>query len=240
MKTFKSIFVAATILLFISCAENGREVKPSNLPESVRVTFNAEYSNLEEAKWEKEGDYFEATFKENGMEKSVLYDTEGNVVVTETEINVADLPVVATKYIDQNFDKYAIEEAEMKQSKEGIFYEAEIKSGNQELDLLFDSQGNFIEDEVENDEAKEEDEEDENEREINLNDLPQVIKDAIVEAYPETELLEADEITRKDGGITYDVEIKLNGNITELMYDSQGDFLGFESDDDDDDDENND
>ncbi len=76
-----------------------------------------------------------------------------------------------------------------------------------------------------------------NEKEIKTADLPQTVKNAIAAQYPGAELLEADEITQKDGKITYDVEIKHNGKVTELMYDTQGNFLGEEKDDDDDDDD---
>ncbi len=75
------------------------------------------------------------------------------------------------------------------------------------------------------------DPDDEIEKEISPSDLPQSIKDDIMVRYPGAELLEADEITKEDGNITYDVEIKNNGVITEVMYDAAGNFLGIESDD---------
>ena len=75
------------------------------------------------------------------------------------------------------------------------------------------------------------DPDDEIEKEISPNELPQSIKDDIMVRYPGAELLEADEITKEDGSVTYDVEIKSNGVITELMYGADGNFLGIESDD---------
>jgi uncharacterized membrane protein YkoI len=73
------------------------------------------------------------------------------------------------------------------------------------------------------------------EKEINPEMLPQVIKDDIAARYPGSQLLEADEITQKDGTLTYDVEIKHENKKLELMYDAAGNFLGLEADDNDDD-----
>ena len=75
------------------------------------------------------------------------------------------------------------------------------------------------------------DPDDEIEKEISPSELPQSIQNDIIVRYPGAEFLEADEITKEDGNITYDVEIKSNCVITELMYDAAGNFLGVESDD---------
>ena len=79
--------------------------------------------------------------------------------------------------------------------------------------------------------VNDDDPDDEIEIEISPNELPQSIKDDIMVRYPGAELLEADEITKEDGSVTYDVEIKSNGVITELMYGADGNFLGIELDD---------
>lgn len=73
----------------------------------------------------------------------------------------------------------------------------------------------------------------ENEKEIKVSELPLVVRNSINEQYPGAELKEADEITQSDGSITYDVEIRHNNSDMEVMYDSNGQFLGTESDDDD-------
>jgi hypothetical protein len=81
---------------------------------------------------------------------------------------------------------------------------------------------------------------DENEREISISELPAAVLDAIAENYPGAELLEADEITNNDGSLTYDIEIRHDGSVFEVMYDTAGNFLGIEQDNDDENDEEND
>ncbi len=83
----------------------------------------------------------------------------------------------------------------------------------------------------------------EHEREISISELPQIIKDNIADRYIGAELLEADEITQSNKSITYDVEIKHESLVTEVMYKADGTFIGVEAvdqDDEGDDDEDGD
>lgn len=73
----------------------------------------------------------------------------------------------------------------------------------------------------------------EKEIEITVDQLPQVVKDNINRSYAGCTMTEADEITHEGGKITYDVELTLNGKTTEVMYDTEGNFLGEEIDDED-------
>lgn len=75
--------------------------------------------------------------------------------------------------------------------------------------------------------------EEENEREIKIADLPVAITDNIAREFPEGTIKEADEVTQKDGSLTYDIEVEVNGKVVEYMYDAKGNYLGEEIDDDD-------
>ncbi|MFN0274818.1 MAG: hypothetical protein ACKVPJ_03655 [Chitinophagales bacterium] len=81
---------------------------------------------------------------------------------------------------------------------------------------------------------------DENERSIKISELPDAVLSAINEDYPGAQLLEADEITHPDNSLTYDVEMKFEGAVIEVMYDAEGNFLGVEEDDDDGDEDGDD
>jgi hypothetical protein len=239
MKTPGSIVTLSFALFALSsCSKVNSEDEPSSIPNEVTQSFKTTYPNQTDVEWESEGDYFESEFEVNGKEKSVVFDKEGNIVLTETEINTSELPAAVIQYLANNYSTVDIEEAEKIESSEGLRYEVVIEIDDDEAELIFDGQGNFIELEQDEDDAGEEDDDDEsdgddeNEREINPEELPQVIKDAIAQKYAGAELLEADEITQKDGSLTYDVEIKVNGEIIEVMYDVQGNFLGIEIDED--------
>ncbi|MDZ4665042.1 MAG: hypothetical protein SGJ15_09220 [Bacteroidota bacterium] len=71
---------------------------------------------------------------------------------------------------------------------------------------------------------------DENERQIAITELPKTVTEGIQAQFVGAELLEADEITQKNGSLTYDVEIKYSGSKMEVMYDAEGKYLGEEKD----------
>lgn len=81
--------------------------------------------------------------------------------------------------------------------------------------------------------ASKDEREEENERAIKISELPQSVKDGIEKKYSGAELIEADEITHRDGSLTYDIEIKHNGSAMEVMFDDRGAYLGVEIDDED-------
>jgi len=154
----------------------------------------------------------------------------------EVKINAADLPGAILAYLEQNFQGYILEEAEREGSCEAVTFTIEIQLNGEEMELVFDSSGRFVglEEDEENDDDEEENEEDEeeNEREIDVSELSQVVVDAIATLYPESTLMEVDEITAADGSLSYDVEIQIGSEIIEVMFAADGTFLGMEDDDD--------
>ncbi|MCF8303357.1 MAG: PepSY-like domain-containing protein [Bacteroidales bacterium] len=141
--------------------------------------------------------------------------------------------------IINSFKSQNPEYSDVEWEREDGYYIAEFEVNGKEKEVVYDKDGNQIFTEIESEEGEDDDEEgenehgddnDENEREIDPNELPQVIKSDIQNRYPDAKMLEADEITHPDGAITYDVEIKHNNQIIELMYDARGEFLGIEED----------
>jgi hypothetical protein len=70
-----------------------------------------------------------------------LIDVSGNILETEVEIKIDELPAKAKEYVSKNYAGQKIKEtAKITDSKGVVTYEAEIKG----KDLIFDSNGNFI------------------------------------------------------------------------------------------------
>jgi len=153
-----------TILLFIvsallfSCNGPTREKQESKDQTNPSEThFKSQYPDAKDVEWETEGEYSEVDFEQNGLEVSVLYDKDGNVVETETEIDINLIPESVQVYITENYPNFEIEEVEKVESDKGVFFEVAIANDNdEEIDLLFDASGNFIEAEVEEEEEEEE------------------------------------------------------------------------------------
>jgi hypothetical protein len=134
MKTFLSI---AAFFLFFGFAN----AQGSKVPAAVTTKFKTDYPNVNKVKWDTEGSNYEAEFKVNNVETSVLYDATGKVVETETEINVNDLPAAVTAYMNKNVAGKKISEASKIIDAAGkVTYEAEAGG----TDYIFDEAGNFI------------------------------------------------------------------------------------------------
>ena len=137
--------------LFVTscCVANAQVLKEADVPPAVKAKFISLYPARPEVKWEKEKTMYEAEFIQNKIETSVLFEANGTMVQTETEIPVSALPKAVTDYITKNLAGKKINEAaKVTDAKGKITYEAEVGK----VDYLFDENGNFI--------SKEEDNED--------------------------------------------------------------------------------
>jgi hypothetical protein len=74
-----------------------------------------------------------------------LIDASGNIIEKEVEISLNELPTKAKEFVSKNYSGQKIKEAAKITDAKGIItYEAEVKG----KDLLFDSYGNFINEEI--------------------------------------------------------------------------------------------
>lgn len=113
--------------------------KSLEVPAVVMQSFQKHYPNVK-AKWDKENGDFEAGFKQNGNEWSVLYASDGTLKETEVEIPISQLPKGVVEYITTHKLGKIKEAAKITKANGEVIYEAEVKGG----DALFDSTGKFI------------------------------------------------------------------------------------------------
>ena len=145
----------------------------------------------------------------------------------EININAADLPAAILAYLEQNYQGYLFEEAEIEGSGAAATYTVEIRINDQDIELVFDSIGSFVglEDDDEDD-----DEGEQNEREIDISELPEGVVNSIANLYPGSTILEADEITAADGSFRYEIEIQVGSENIDLMFAADGTYMGLEDD----------
>ncbi len=141
----KSIPLAFSLLLAnLTMAQNGQR----NVPESILNTFQVEFPNATNINWQEQADMeWEVDFKEKGKEKEALFTREGELSETEVEITIDEVPQNIKDYTSQNYGSYEIDDVASITYADGrVNYELELEiHGNDEdLELLFDSNGNFI------------------------------------------------------------------------------------------------
>lgn len=130
-----------TVTAMITSLTFAQKLQEKDVPVQVKTAFQKQFPNTKEAKWEKEGNNFEAEFELNNTEQSVLLDAQGNLIETEIEIAVNQLPNGVLDYIKTNYQGEKVKEAAKITDVKGVItYEAEIKG----MDLIFDSNGKFV------------------------------------------------------------------------------------------------
>src|SRR5690242_9058867 len=98
-------------LLFTAGVANAQNIKESEVPTAVKQAFNKAFPGMTVNKWEKEGEKFEAEYKKDKVENSVLMDASGNILETEAEIGIAELPSKISEYVTANYPGKKIKEA---------------------------------------------------------------------------------------------------------------------------------
>ena len=136
----KKTAVTMVVMLFATLSF-AQKMKEKNIPANVKSSFQKKYPTATAIKWDKEGEKYEASFDLNKTDNSVLMDAQGNIVETEVEIELTHLPKAVLDYVKTHYaGKQVKEGAKITDAKGTVTYEVEIKG----LDLIFDSNGNFI------------------------------------------------------------------------------------------------
>jgi hypothetical protein len=133
-----ALLVVAAMITSLTFAQKMQE---KEVPAPVKNAFQKQYPTASDVKWDKEGEKFEASFDLNKIDNSVLFDAQGNILETEVEIELNQLPKGVLEYVKANYKGQKVKEAaKITDAKGKVTYEAEIKG----MDLLFDANGKFI------------------------------------------------------------------------------------------------
>jgi hypothetical protein len=148
----RNLIIIITVTL-TSLATNAQDLREKDVPDAVKTKFASLYPDVK-AQWEMENGKYEAEFYQNKFETSVLFDAAGTIIQTEREIPVSSLPQAVRDYVKKNLKGQKITEAEEISEADGtVNYEAEVGKS----DYIFDSNGNFIKKETDENETEDDD-----------------------------------------------------------------------------------
>ena len=137
MKKIIALIIPYAAVSLTACSQ---KIDAAKVPAPVKESFARQFPGAT-PKWEKEDGKYEAGFKQNGLEISALFESNGTMTESEKEITTTELPGVVKDYIKNHYKGAAIKEAAKITSATGkIEFEAAIKG----KDIIFDINGNFI------------------------------------------------------------------------------------------------
>ena len=135
----KTLIIPITLIGFAGLYAQ-KKTTPVQAPVAANEAFMKAHPNVT-GNWEKEGANYEVEFKEAGKTMSCVLTAKGDILETETDIAVSELPVAVNSYFAQHYKGAKVTEAAIIVKADGsTVYEAEIKG----KDLLFDAAGNVI------------------------------------------------------------------------------------------------
>lgn len=109
-----------------------------SVPAAAKSSFSKLHPQATGVKWDKEDGGYEASFKENGKDMSVVMDAKGVLKETETDVAISELPAAVRTYVAKQMPGKKIKEAAIIVNAAGTkMYEAEVGG----KDLLFDMNG---------------------------------------------------------------------------------------------------
>jgi len=154
----KSVTKIATFLLSITCATSlwaeENEVKFADLPAHVQKAATAiiKGGKVKEVEIEKEKTRYEIEFLKGGKEVSIKLDSAGNLLETETEMELKEAPKPVQATIKKEMgEKGELEELEKEVKKGKTVYKVEIEIGKKEIKLHIDPSGKILKKKVEDD-----------------------------------------------------------------------------------------
>lgn len=143
----KHLSIFALILIF-QLGLNAQKIKESSVPEVVKNNFARVVPNTPVLEWEIEDGNYEADYKQNGVVNTVIFTADGKIVQYENIITSSELPLAVREYITTNMaGKKMGDMVRIKTVTGSVSYEV----GADDLDYLFDGEGNFLKTEQDKD-----------------------------------------------------------------------------------------
>ena len=115
-------------------------VKP---PVAVQKAFAQKFAKATDINWGKESTMeYEAEFVMDGIKMSANYTEDGHWLETETTIPASQLPAEVKAAIAKYYPKSALIEADkIERAGKSMLYEADLKTGSQKKEIVFDEKG---------------------------------------------------------------------------------------------------
>ena len=131
------ILMIVSIALICSCSLAGTP------PAAVQKAFEQKFPKATNVSWGKENEKeWEAEFTFSGGKLSANFTNDGAWVETEKVIAVSEFPKAVTNAIQKNYPGWKISEADRTETaKNGLIYEADIKSGIHKKEVAFKEDG---------------------------------------------------------------------------------------------------
>ncbi|GAA4434386.1 hypothetical protein GCM10023188_25260 [Pontibacter saemangeumensis] len=141
MKTilFAFLFSGSVIL-----GAHAQDIKEKEVPQAVTSALAQKYAGATNAEWEKEGDNYEAEFRVERTEHTVLLNPSGEVLVAKSDVPLNDLPQPIKSALDQKYKGMPVDDTEQLEKEGKTFYQLEVEENGTDRRLVFSADGQEV------------------------------------------------------------------------------------------------
>lgn len=140
----KNLKIAA-IALLATASITAQDIENDKVPTSLNTSFQKAYPNASDIEWEKDGVNFKVEFDQDNMENEIWYSNTGEILKTEKEVTLEDLPSAVISTIKNKYPKYDIDEVELIEAKGKKTYEVELEKWfSEDVKLLIAEDGSIL------------------------------------------------------------------------------------------------
>lgn len=129
------------ILAALQLNSMAQSITEANVPTVIKSNFSTMYANTTVTKWELEDGNYEATYLVRGLENSVIFSADGQVVLFISSITANEIPEAARNYIVNNLSGKKIGTLTRNKTITG---EATYAVQAADKYYIFDVNGNFL------------------------------------------------------------------------------------------------
>lgn len=123
------------------------DLAESAVPIPVVTNVKAAYPQARYIEWDYDGDrgVYEAEFRIGRLEHELELTAEGKIVLTKSEIPVAELPPAVAASVRQRYQGGVIEKAKKITRDNAVRYKVEVRLTNgEDVDVYVDPQGGIL------------------------------------------------------------------------------------------------
>lgn len=142
-KLFTFSLLVCSIWIFSGCREKQqKENQTTTIPQAIQKAIEQKYPNATILSFEKEHNGSEVEIQDQGIKKEVQLGSNNEWISTMWSIRAEDVPVNIVYALENSaYNQYDIQEVDVIERPQGLFYTYELKQFNNEVKITFDSTG---------------------------------------------------------------------------------------------------
>jgi uncharacterized membrane protein YkoI len=114
----------------------------SSPPDSIELALKKIFPDATDLKWERKDATYVASFQAENTKMKASFDTKGNLLEKESEIEVSSLPTTVKLFIEtQDEGAKILKASKIEQANSNVVYDVTIKSDNKKTRLTISKDG---------------------------------------------------------------------------------------------------